>query len=374
MTTGKLVDDFENLLKNGLIKLADDKDTLTIPCDYMGVINPNYELKESGDAGLVLPDLPWMKYENELFDFDTTDVINMTTDVIFDSSCRYRIEDGMEKGMKMQRLDYFFAYLPNVEHFDLTNLNTDYVRSMEYMFLPTPLAQDLNLNQYVDSRDALDSLVKWVKGIIGEPEPDIRELLKEMFPPSKLKSVTVASNFAPGSAVGNGPISVKGMFSGCSQLTSIDMSKWNLNYAYNFEAMFALCTKLSSVTFPTGFMPASGSFNNILQKDMKLEGANFAAMFFGCPNLAMVDFTGIDMTNVKDLTFTFGMCVGLTNVAFPHTETNDFKPNALVYTFTYCLSMQTLDLTNVDASFMVAMMGAFARSSNLTTIYANENT
>ncbi len=316
-----------------------------------------------------------MTYENEDFELDVETVINRVTEVEFDESCRVRKDEkGMDLGLKMNHLDYFFAYMPMVENFDLTYLDTSNVESMEYMFLPTPLAANLNLADYTDTTDAFSILKSVFTGSNGTTTQEIIDMLKELFPASRLKSVTVPDSFAPGSNAPNA-ISMKGMFAGCGQMKTLDMSKWNLNNVYNYEAMFSLCTSLSGVKFPTNFKPATGSFNNVLESKLTMEGANFAAMFFGCPSLGLVDWSNADFSNVKDLTFTFGMCVGLTNVAFPYYDknTNNFMPNALAYTFTYCMSLQTLDLTNVDTHAVAATLGEFSRSSNLTTIYVNKD-
>ena len=108
---GNLKADFETLINNGLVKVAADKDTLTIPVDFMGDINPDYEVVTQAEIGLSMPDLPWMTYENEKFELDVETIINRVTEVEFDESCRVRKnEKGLYDGLKMSHLDYFLRF------------------------------------------------------------------------------------------------------------------------------------------------------------------------------------------------------------------------------------------------------------------------
>ena len=119
------------------------------------------------------------------------------------------------------------------------------------------------------------------------------------------------------------------MFSGCYDLTQLDLSNFDTQNVENMSDMFVSCLDLKSLNV--------SNFDTQKVKDMN-------DMFYHCPSLTSLDVSNFDTQNVEDMSYMFSSCEGLTS----------------------------LDLSNFDTKEVTNMSKMFWNSSALKTIYVSD--
>ena len=89
------------------------------------------------------------------------------------------------------------------------------------------------------------------------------------------------------------------MFSGCSALSSLDLSNFNTAIVTNMSYMFFNCANLSSLDL--------SNFNTAIVSDMSL-------MFGGCSVLSSLDLSNFYTKEVRDMSYMFSRCSALTTI------------------------------------------------------------
>ena len=145
------------------------------------------------------------------------------------------------------------------------------------------------------------------------------------------------------------------MFSGCSALTSLDVSKLNTSNVTNMGSMFSGCSALTSLDLR--------NFDTANVTDM-------GSMFSGCSALTSLDLRNFDTANVKDMGSMFSRCSALTSLDVSKFNTSNVK--GMGYMFYCCSSLTSLDLRNFDTANVTDMLCMFYACSALTTIYCED--
>lgn len=89
------------------------------------------------------------------------------------------------------------------------------------------------------------------------------------------------------------------MFSGCSGLTSLDISTWDTSNVVDMTDMFYQCKGLTSLDL------SSWDTSNVV--DMNY-------LFSNCQGLKSLDLSSWDTSNVTNMSYMFGSCIKLTSV------------------------------------------------------------
>ena len=118
---------------------------------------------------------------------------------------------------------------------------------------------------------------------------------------------------------------MNGMFSGCSGLTSLDVSNFNTQNVTDMQAMFANCKELTSLDV--------SHFNT--QNVTPMGG-----MFSGCSGLTSLDVSHFDTQNVTSMGGMFSACSGLTSLDVSHFNTQ--KVTDMHYMFSGCSALTTI--------------------------------
>ena len=119
------------------------------------------------------------------------------------------------------------------------------------------------------------------------------------------------------------------MFSGCYDLTQLDLSNFDTQNVENMSDMFVSCMNLKSLNV--------SNFDTQKVKDMN-------DMFYNCNSLTSLDVSNFDTQNVEDMSYMFSCCEGL----------------------------NSLDLSKFDTQKVTNMNSMFWNSSALTTIYVSD--
>ena len=145
------------------------------------------------------------------------------------------------------------------------------------------------------------------------------------------------------------------MFSWCEQLTSLNVSNFNLENAISVSGMFQCCFNLKSI--------------KLFYNTQTIENMN--SLFRHCYSLLSIDLSKFDTSNVKDMAYMFYECKVLTSIDLSNFITND---NTIInYMFYYCYNLQFLNFSSFKGNY-INYTNLFYKNSDIACrIIVNEN-
>lgn len=162
-----------------------------------------------------------------------------------------------------------------------------------------------------------------------------------------------------------------GMFSGCSQVESLDISSFDTSKVTNMHRMFEGCETIKTLDV--------SNFNTSNVEDMSYM---FAVRWSGTTqetvnksaNLTeIIGLEKLNTSNVRNMQGIFSDCTNVTNLNVSNFDTS--KVVSMQGMFEDCWALRTIDLTNFDTSNVKSMASMFDDCSSLTTIdVSNFNT
>ena len=141
------------------------------------------------------------------------------------------------------------------------------------------------------------------------------------------------------------------LFSNCGSLKTLDLSGFNTSKVIRMDYMFAFCSSLTSLDvshFDTSSVTGMGG------------------MFSGCSSLTSLDVSGFNTSNVTNMNSMFSDCSSFTNLDLSGFNTS--KVIRMDYMFAFCSKLKTLDLSHFDTSNVTNINYMFSGCSSLTTI------
>ena len=141
------------------------------------------------------------------------------------------------------------------------------------------------------------------------------------------------------------------MFSGLTNITRIDFSKFDSSKVIEMAAMFYECNSLISINLK--------NFNTVSVKDM-------SAMFFGCSKLTSIDVSNFDTSSVIKMNGLFQECHSLLSL-----DLNNFNTSSVIdmnSMFNHCLSLKILNLQSFDTSSVNNFHGIFKYCVSLLSL------
>ena len=145
-------------------------------------------------------------------------------------------------------------------------------------------------------------------------------------------------------------------FVGCKDLTVIEGLEYlNTEKVTSMRSMFASCTNLTSLDV--------SKFRTQNVTDMYY-------MFGDCSSLTSLDVSKFDTRNVTDMDYMFNNCSNLTSLDVSKFDTQNVT--SMWTMFKGCSSLTSLDLSNFDTQNVANMYGMFYGCVNLATIYASD--
>ena len=122
-------------------------------------------------------------------------------------------------------------------------------------------------------------------------------------------------------------------FEGCKNLTSIDLSNFSFLKVTNMADMFKSCSNIKSIIFPTNEKSTSIQY--------------IKNIFYGCGKLTSIDLSGLTFTKTNDISSLFEGCSNLETIALPKDE----KANGIENfnkMFYGCSKLTSIDLSNIS--------------------------
>ena len=167
------------------------------------------------------------------------------------------------------------------------------------------------------------------------------------------------------------------MFSGCSGLTSLDVSGFDTASVTNMSSMFSGCSGLTSLDV-SGFDTSSVTnmrymfYDCLSLTSLDVSGfdtslvTNMEAMFRGCSGLTSLDVSGFDTSLVTNMRHMFSYCSGLTSLDVSGFDTS--SATSMSYMFCNCSGLTSLDVSGFDTSSVTDMSSMFSGCSKLTSL------
>ena len=148
------------------------------------------------------------------------------------------------------------------------------------------------------------------------------------------------------------------MFSGCNELTSLDVSKFNTSRVTDMSFMFGgfKLTSLDVTSFDTSRVTNMYAMFSCCKSLTTLDLSGFDTsrvttmgnMFHYCESLTSLDLSSFDTSKVTDMYQMFGKCSKLTTLNLSSFDTSNVKN--ISYMFYGCGELTSLDLSGFDTS------------------------
>ncbi len=223
-----------------------------------------------------------------------------------------------------------FFKCTNLKEADLSGLASDNVTSMEEMFIGCTKLEVVNLwNTHKDN--FMENVTKTQKMFRGCSS------LNKLTLPRKVKTEKLESMFD--------------MFDGCSSLTALDLSAWNLNNVINMASLFKNCSGLTSVALP-----------KVTSKKIQY----MQRMFSGCSSLTSIDLSGWNVENVTEMGDLFYGCSNLKDL-----NLSGWTPKSLTKIdrmFLNCTSLESINLSGWNLENMTEIQYMFSGCTSLKTV------
>ena len=170
---------------------------------------------------------------------------------------------------------------------------------------------------------------------------------------------------------------MSGMFYGCERLTSLDLSGFDTSNVTDMVCMFQYCRCLTSLNlsgFGTSKVTDMRSMFYLCERLTSLDLSGFdtsnvtrmGGMFSGCSGLTSLDLSRFDTSNVTGMGDMFGGCSGLTSLDLSRFDTS--KVTVMGSMFAGCSGLTSLDLSRFDTSKVTVMELMFSGCSGLTSL------
>ena len=143
-----------------------------------------------------------------------------------------------------------------------------------------------------------------------------------------------------------------GMFQNCSNLTSLNLSGFNTGNVTNMQYMFNGCSGLTSLDVSSGFVTANVT--------------DMTGMFQNCSGLPSLDVSGFDTGNVTSMYSMFNGCSGLTSLNVSSFNTGSVGNMGQM--FSNCSGLTSLDLSNFDTRKVTDMKNMFLECRGLQSL------
>jgi len=167
------------------------------------------------------------------------------------------------------------------------------------------------------------------------------------------------------------------MFSGCSDLISLDLTNYKTSSALNIQYMFSGCSSLTtlditsfdtnSVIYMGGLFYGCSSIKslNLFKFNTSLT-ENMAFMFYKMKSITSLDINNFDTSNVKFMYFMFDGCESLLSLNISNFITTNIEN--IDNMFSGCSSLKSLDLSNFNTSSVISMKHLFEGCASLVDL------
>ena len=146
-------------------------------------------------------------------------------------------------------------------------------------------------------------------------------------------------------------IDMSSMFSGCSNLSSIDLSGIDTSTVTDMSSMFSGCSSLSGIDL------TSINTSNVIDMNH---------IFSGCSSLNSINLDSLNTSNVVDINGMFYNCTGLTSLDLSSFNTSNVTNMSMM--FDGCSNLKTVNLQSFNTEKVTNMIQMFYRCESLESL------
>lgn len=172
--------------------------------------------------------------------------------------------------------------------------------------------------------------------------------------------------------------SLAGMFSGFTNVTSIDIHNFSDPVVNNMEGFFHGCSKLTDITVPGKFVTSSvtdlssffyecTSLQGLKISDWNTSGVTDMNSFcYGCTSLQSAKVAGLNVSKVRDMSWMFANCKNLTSI-----DLSTWRPSSVTnasYLLGGCWALKTANLASWPCSKLANVTSMFQYDSALQVV------
>ena len=172
------------------------------------------------------------------------------------------------------------------------------------------------------------------------------------------------------------------MFSGCTRLTSLDLSHFNTSNVNDMDMMFRNCAGLTSLdvsNFNTENVETMWDMFRYCSSLTSLDVSNFntakvvnmSGMFGSCKLLESIDVRGFNTENATNMYGMFAGCQSFISVDV--SSFNTAKVRDMGALFDSCWALKSLDLSSFNTSNVENTWFMFNACHNLVTVYVGSD-
>lgn len=171
------------------------------------------------------------------------------------------------------------------------------------------------------------------------------------------------------------------MFADCPKLVSLDLSGFNTQHVTDMSSMFMNCSALASLDLSAFRTDSVTMMNSMFQNCSALDTLDLSmfhtanvtdmgSMFNGCDGLVRLVLTGFDTRKVTDMRYMFCKCQSLATLDLSGFDTQCVTDmNSM---FKYCYNLQSLDLSSFDMQRVTDMNSMFFGCHSLASLDLSE--
>ncbi|MGL4948926.1 MAG: BspA family leucine-rich repeat surface protein, partial [Anaeroplasmataceae bacterium] len=254
---------------------------------------------------------------------------------------------------KVEDMSRMFRGLDKVEQIDVKNLDVSSVTDASYMFekCKAMLSLDLSgwkLQEALDIRSMFREMTSVntinFSNINAYKVKDIQYLF---YGCTSLVNLQISGNFY---SVEN----MEEMFTNCSLLQTVDLSKFYVDSARYMNRMFKSCSKLTTIN-----LDGINTINAI----------NMSSMFMDCTSLVNLDLRTFDTRSVETMSSMFENCLNLQNINL--TSFNTSNVTIMDRMFSNCRQLKSLDLSSFNTSNVTDFTSFLYACTNLSEFDAS---
>ena len=137
-----------------------------------------------------------------------------------------------------------------------------------------------------------------------------------------------------------------------NDLSSLDLSNFDVSKTTDMSYMFYRCSSLTSITFGSNFNTSKVT--------------NMSYMFYDCSSLTSLDVSNFDTSKVTSMSYMFSSCSSLTRLDVSNFNTSNVT--IIRDMFSYCPQLTSLNLGNFDLASCTNFISMLYDCSALTSI------
>ena len=188
----------------------------------------------------------------------------------------------------------------------------------------------------------------------------------------------IAVYYAPkGNIIDVKIVDMSEMFSGCSGLTTLDVSNFDTSNVTDMSGMFSEYSGLttldvsnfdtSNVTDMSGMFSGYSGLTTLDVSNFDTSNVtDMSGMFWNCTNLTTINLNGWNTSNVENMRWMFDNCNKLTTLDVSELDTDN--ATNMEYMFGECRDLTDLDVSNFNTINVTNMYGMFGNCESLTKL------